>query len=379
MQGVPWYIECTKLPGICSDRTHSQLSFAPIGDRRLLATFRSHDDKEWPEEPTWRRCLILHVSPDKTITSEPASTPDSLNNAQEITLVRLSDYVAGLGEIYDQVTKAWSMGMALFSIATETWEHVPMCAGCCPSLRSRYVTFTLGETLVVCGGMDLGGSFLEDTWEWSLVTRKWTQTENAPVGLAGLTGTVIGDTCHLYQSGDPYHMQYSKGKWKGEENPWDPFESTHGLGGYYSRVGVPLLGHKELQLTQLTVEHDGDSPPPKCWVRDYVSLDLVPLEPLPLTAEDMQGHQQMDLVMLDSTTMLLAQDKYALFVDIDPHLLGPECHTSMVGSGFWVEEEDWEYDFEESESEGEGEGEGESEGESEGGGEGESDDHVEEW
>ncbi|GIQ80865.1 hypothetical protein KIPB_001735 [Kipferlia bialata] len=357
MQGVPWYTDCTKLPGLCSDYNHSDLSFAPIGDRRLLATFRSHEDEEQTDGPGWRECLILSVSPDKTITSHTVNGPHSLNNAEDIRLIRLSDYVAALGQRYDRVTETWSMGMALFSIATETWEHVPMCVCCGPSARYRYVTFALGETLVVCGG-DLRSTNTtgNDTWEWSLETRKWTRTEDAP--LTGVStsdeGTVVEDTFRMY-FGKLFHMEYCDGKWKWEIHQWNHFDDdTHG-GGYYSRVGVPLLRNMELTITKLGTDDHPDDPPPKCWVRDYVSQDLVPLEPLPLTPEDMDDHQIMTVVMLDATTLLVSEPDFTLLVDIDPHLLGPECHTSMVGTGFWEEteeeeEEDWESSYEESES-----------------------------
>ncbi|GCA63464.1 hypothetical protein KIPB_010071 [Kipferlia bialata] len=173
-----------------------------------------------------------------------------------------------------------------------------------------------------------------NTWEWSLVTRRLTHTGNCPRSLEYSTGTVVSDIYHVYPTPHPWHLQYFNGEWHVEPDPWDPFRGT--VSRDYRQRGVPLLRHQTLEITECS--EDDYFQPPMCWLRDYVSLDRVPLEPLPLSPSD-RGEVAVEcMVLLDPTTLLLVHSTCTLLVDIDPHFLSPVCHTSMVGSGAWVEE-----------------------------------------
>ncbi|GCA62893.1 hypothetical protein KIPB_006457 [Kipferlia bialata] len=229
------------------------------------------------------------------------------------------------------------MVMALYPIATGKWERVEECESCSPPYRLHPVVFALGETVVLCCGEDFGMWGIKDTWEWSLVTREWTETEIPPVDLTDAPGSVVGEKYHVYldyeystNRPNPVHMQYCNGKWKSEQHHWNPLGKPQGF-GYTSQFCVSLLREHQLLFA---LQRDASTP--KTWLLDHVSLDRALLEPLPITEEDMLQGQRFGLVLLDARTLLLIHSRYTLIVDIDPHFLSPDCHTSTVGSDAWV-------------------------------------------
>ncbi|GCA62918.1 hypothetical protein KIPB_006612 [Kipferlia bialata] len=287
---------------------------------------------------------IISVFTDRAVNREDINGPWDDRTVEQITLVRVSDCVVAVGIECCPETKVDSVVMAVYSIATAEWEDVPIGAAW-PPVRYHPVVFGLGGAVVLTGGVRDSSDDKEasdpdtdpdtdlcDTWEWSLATREWSRTEDCPISLMAhdSSGTVVSDTYHVYCLEDPTHLQFSNGKWQSEYDPytWEPFNDN---GEICRRMGVPLLGHHQLDITQVG---DGDYPdlsPPKCWLRDYVSMDLVRLTPLPLAPYDLKDRRNMYMMMLGLTTLLIDCGRYSLLVDIDPHYLSPECHTSMLG------------------------------------------------
>ncbi|GCA62339.1 hypothetical protein KIPB_002885 [Kipferlia bialata] len=282
--------------------------------------------------PDW---VILSVC-GHSITTESIKGPSNPDYVYGMQLHRVGDTVVAYGGVAI-LSECDPWFMAVYCIATGEWETYPYPEG--PPALSSTTAFSMGDTLVVTGypyeekeeGEEEGereGEAKRETWEWSVCTREWTQIPSLEGGQGGFNavGSTGGYSFMFFHRLS--RICYSRGMWEKEDPIWDPCPlDVHGNTLYHS-IGVPL-GRNEIQL----VSPADDGATYTVWLLDPVSLDLVPLQPLPLPDRD-EHFTSACAVMVSPTTMLFLRSDVSLVVEIDPHFLSPVYHTSMVGCVF---------------------------------------------
>ncbi|GCA62663.1 hypothetical protein KIPB_005001 [Kipferlia bialata] len=73
----------------------------------------------------------------------------------------------------------------------------------------------------------------------------------------------------------------------------------------------------------------------ECFMRDDVSLDLVPLRVLPPVVLEDEHPRYPQIVKMNPSTLLVIRSDVSVVINIDPYFLSPEYHTTMVGHGKW--------------------------------------------
>ncbi|GCA62084.1 hypothetical protein KIPB_001101 [Kipferlia bialata] len=292
---------------------------------------------------------ILTLDPlARTISSQEVDGPANPDGVCSIRLTRVGDVVVAYGGIVfsEQGDPKWLNGilapkfhwfMALYSIATDEWETLPYTPGDPTELVSL---FAIEDTLMgVSGTSHASTSVLTlTTWEWSLGTRAWTyhrQTHHNchmcdfknPASTQGDTHFIFSHNCTL---------RYKSGTWERTDHMWPVYPEADGT-HYFVAIATPLYGRNQLLVTQVTSDDDEILLlSTDIWIQDMISQDVVLLRPLPLTDQESVDIPSAHTVMVNPTTLLILTKSATVLIDIDPRYLGPEYHTSMVGSSEWM-------------------------------------------
>ncbi|GCA62796.1 hypothetical protein KIPB_005864 [Kipferlia bialata] len=155
-------------------------------------------------------------------------------------------------------------------------------------------------------------------------------------------GCTTGDIHHHYACHDntDFEIDYTNGRWRIVYDHWLPVLHPLAPRECYEVLAVPLCGYHQLLISScalydrdpMTVQVESRDPD-EFWVCDSVSQDLVALEPLSIP----EGTSLVfaTVTMVNPTTLMILHEEYTMVVDIDPHIVSPEYHTSMVGQGAW--------------------------------------------
>ncbi|GCA64326.1 hypothetical protein KIPB_013942, partial [Kipferlia bialata] len=270
--------------------------------------------------------------------------PEIPDDLMVVDLCRIQDVVVAYGgsKLSDEgIVPFWFM--AVYTISTGEWETIPYTEGECPVPRSAPYVCTLSDRMVVLGGERKesaeGRTPYSDTWEWSVDTREWTQCEDIPRALAGSVAGVNMDVIRVpvrdASSGD-VSVLYSGGRYHLDTDPW---QSRLGVETGSSVLDVPLYGQHRLVITMNSSAEPEAVSDLEYWIVDSVSHDRMQCQPLfPPTPEQdvapLNGAFSCGVipVMLNPTTLLIFASEVIVRVTIDPFLVSPEFHTSMVGT-----------------------------------------------
>ncbi|GCA62133.1 hypothetical protein KIPB_001461 [Kipferlia bialata] len=266
----------------------------------------------------------------------------------EVELCRIQDMVVVFGVSKqvreDEDVPIWLM--AVYTIATGAWETIPYVEGKSPVPRLSPHVCALSDRLVVIGGIEPDSSDSDiqetyyDAWEWSVYSRQWTQcSADCPKSLEGGNAGVNCDVIHMPVGGGDGTVLYSGGRYLLDTDPW---ESCLGVDGGFCLLDVPLYGQHRLIITNTLDDDPGISiDTVEYWIVDAVSHDRVQCQPIyerrvkdgPVSYLDHGLAEGGAIpVMLNPTTLLIFANKAMVRVAIDPFLLSPEFHTSMVGT-----------------------------------------------
>ncbi|GCA61978.1 hypothetical protein KIPB_000346 [Kipferlia bialata] len=322
------------------------LSLAPIGDGQVLACYTESEKLGrllYLPVPKW---TILSLSLDRSsgcLATEKIEGPINPEGVYRMKLHRVGDTVVAYGGFAPRVEEgryrshpAWYM--AVYSISTGEWETCPYVEGIVPPIFDTPASFSMGDTLVVAGTppgeglITLEGEYTSSTWEWSVYSRAWTEFSDEGQWWDNAVDCPEGFSKMFY---NPLtRTTYREGVWEEKYPVWSPCPRD---GRRYHVIGFPL-GRNEIQL--VTSEEDGGVY--TAWLFDPVSMDLVPLQPLPLP-EYNGFFSPARAVMVSPTTMLFLAKRVSLVVNIDPFMFSPECITSMEGCVFSANVADSDY------------------------------------
>ncbi|GIQ82152.1 hypothetical protein KIPB_003238 [Kipferlia bialata] len=344
MDGEPWHTRCSLAWGVNFFKKRPRdLSLVTIGHNTAMLTYTMH--KGGPKQ-IWNVLTLEEGQLNKVDIPGP-SNPQGIIDIQ---LCRVGEVVVAYGGQLPKRGERATVGsrlhrshsvwfMAIYSIDSDEWELVSYAEGQCPQPRSFPLLFAVEDTMVVTGAgsdtISTSGSILkmkpnvfpEDTWEWSLETRLWTEIDKCPSHLKTV-GLTHGDCHHIYSRGQ--HIVY-RGRettdtaTERERETWlrEPCDIPH-----ESSVIVPLFGERQLRIAKYRtgMAHNGV----KCLyvsVSDNVahsSLSYAPIGILRLSPPRCRDINRSCTVMLNPYTMLIVSGNTTLLVDIDPRLLGPE-------------------------------------------------------
>eukprot|EP00704_Kipferlia_bialata_P013523 g13523.t1 len=325
------------------------LAAASLGCNRVLLVSKDYwsdlERCEWRILTLTEECNHSDAAHPVHLETVPGPTlPDGL---LDMTLCRIQDVVVAYGWmrlVEGDYIPVWFM--TVYSISTGEWETIPYAEGECPVPRLTPQVCALSDRLVVIGGCGPVSEDREecptlyfDTWEWSVYSREWTHRgADCPRQLIGGAAGVIGDVIHALADAGGETVQYSNGRYRLETDTW---RSWLGVEAGFCLLDVPLHGQHRLIITNIL--HDDPviaAQSLKYWIVDAVSLDRVQCQPL-FEREEEGAVSYLDYgisdgraisVMLNPTTLLVVVNEGVVRVALDPFLVSPEFHTSMVGT-----------------------------------------------
>jgi len=77
--------------------------------------------------------------------------------------------------------------MFIYNIKTSTWKKVKQSL-VMPVARRNHITIQIGRYLLICGGINTKGLYLDDVWTFDLFTNEWElrKTINNPYSKCGI-------------------------------------------------------------------------------------------------------------------------------------------------------------------------------------------------
>ncbi|GCA62251.1 hypothetical protein KIPB_002283 [Kipferlia bialata] len=250
--------------------------------------------------------------------------------------------------------------MHVYSIESGEWVEIPYRRGKSPAPRYDPYVFSIGDSFVLVGGHTSSyyGEVVKYTWEWSLTTREWTRRGLLDVDVPkDIVGATLGNRHHVFlmtftewqsdsDSEDEIHQEsyhdhlcYSGGNWVSKQDDflsmiignWNQFD-------HCTTIAKSVSDHHMLVFSQVksdnhdTYETEVTS---ECFMRDEISLDLVPLRVLPPVVLEDDHPRYPQILKMNPSTLLVIRSDVCVVINIDPYFLSPEYHTSMVGHGKW--------------------------------------------
>ncbi|GCA63024.1 hypothetical protein KIPB_007374 [Kipferlia bialata] len=345
MERLPWYTDVSTHPALRKGERVINISAASLGENRVMTTtisipIREVHDLRPTVNTSWQILTLSDSEPNQSISSETISGPPNAKGVIDTQLVRVADTVVAYGSNMPSrgcscCNRRGCWFMWVYSIATCEWREMPYVDGDSPCLRQGPVLFSIGDSLVLTGGLPYGERLPKtDTWEWSLQTHTWTykgECDAIPT-VRILQGSTSGDTFHAfkreYRSEEFYHVQYCRGTWNEVPDLWG--RSLLGVAypkEFWSGCTKAVSLSDQYQLVIHQRRGRGDTPYiTECVVRDCISLDVVPLEVLSVD----EAIEKAAFLFVNPETLLIVCPHTHIVVTLDPSILS-RFHSSMVG------------------------------------------------
>ncbi|GIQ79495.1 hypothetical protein KIPB_000144 [Kipferlia bialata] len=366
----PWFTHCTSLPSVVpgieiavhATSAGKRISVAPLGCNEVMLTYTGHRGIQ-----QWRiLSLITDDNDGPSLRSiEIDGPPWGGGSTVDVQLYRVGGVVVAYGDhLLHSVTPRWCMWVCKVDVLFRgsdveslgpydtrrrdvmPWVEVKHVLKRTPQPRIMPVMCVDGDTLVLTGGishpkMDTRRNkkrLRDGTWEWTL-SDGWTKYQNRTPG-TGFSGQIVSPDLGVSKHSNACHNIVSycadSRRWSQETDMWSVYPETNAA---YRTTCIIPIGRHHLQLTEPT--HSSYGSDVSYWLRDTVSHDIVPLDPLPTDTLDPLITDDANMLgsayaLINPTTLIRVQADSTLVIELDPEVLGHEYHTSMAGCGDWA-------------------------------------------
>ncbi|GCA64215.1 hypothetical protein KIPB_013610, partial [Kipferlia bialata] len=275
----------------------TQVSMASLGDNTAMVVATMHAMGDWQ---TWS---IMSVHHDHSVTFTPIPGPPNPEGVYKTQIERIGGSIVAYGGLLGRHPERPAWLMAVYSIDSGEWESVPYIEGYSPVPTIMHAIGCKGDSFLVSQGLSglTGTRDWTEDMEWSVNTREWSSS----------TFECSGERSAL----------------------WEVSDSDDG-----KAVNVALYGNHRICVSQgCHSATDGVSGFVRCWILDAVSQDVevvgalnIP-EPKRNSRGEITSLANSAALLMNPSTLVIVGGNAILVVDIDPHYLGPEYHTSMGG------------------------------------------------